>query len=465
MLCLSGTLNRQAGRNFPGLNPSPTSNNPFSKFGKYWKTGNCNSMKEKAGENKEEGKGDTMSVIYSEVAADEPTTNSFWMPNHYQSTVKRLDDGYRVCDQIVACFQERAKIERNYALMMEEWTRKWRPLVDASPAYGSLLRAWQAFLGASEQLSRLHMEMQRTLVSEDAGRIRAWQHDSYHRKLFGGFKEACELENGFQRAQKPWTKKLKKTEKAKTLYHKACRKGHIATLRESGIQAASGAEVSPDRQRALREEHQRCSQETNKVRERYEKALQELDRCSPRYMEEMESVFEQGQALEQRRIIFLKSAFLALHRRLDITADSSVQAVYSDLHQAIEEINDQEDLKWWRNRHGPGMAMNWPKFEAWSPDHERPQVKVKKTKEPEKVTPCSISPSQSCPKPAPVPIAGQRVRAVYDYIGQEADELSFKAGELLTKLEDEDEQGWCKGVTDSGHVGLYPANYVEPIQC
>lgn len=54
------------------------------------------------------------------------------------------------------------------------------------------------------------MEMQRALVTEDAGRIRSWQHDSYHRKLFGGFKEVCELENGFQRAQKPWTKKLKK---------------------------------------------------------------------------------------------------------------------------------------------------------------------------------------------------------------------------------------------------------------
>lgn len=53
-------------------------------------------------------------------------------PNHYQSTVKRLDDGYRVCDQIVACFQERAKIERNYALMMDEWSRKWQPLVVAS---------------------------------------------------------------------------------------------------------------------------------------------------------------------------------------------------------------------------------------------------------------------------------------------------------------------------------------------
>nr|XP_034990164.1 protein kinase C and casein kinase substrate in neurons protein 3-like isoform X1 [Zootoca vivipara] len=423
-------------------------------------------MKEKAGEKEKGGKGDTMSVIYSEVAADEPTTSSFWMPNHYHSTVKRLDEGYRVCNLIVSCFQDRAKIERSYALQMEEWTRKWRPLVDASPVYGSLLRAWQAFLEASERLSHLHMDMQRALVSEDAGRIRGWQHDSYHRKLFGGFKEACELESGFQRAQKPWTKKLKKVEKTKSLYHKACRKEHNAALRENAVKAAPGSEVPPERQRALREEHQRCSQEANKVRERYEKALQELDRCSPRYMEEMESVFEQGQAQEQRRIAFLKGAFLALHRRLDVTADPSIQAVYTDLHQAIEDINDQDDLKWWRNRHGPGMPMNWPQFEGWSPAQEQPQVKVQKAKEPEKSIPSqiSITPSQSSAKPATAPVLGQRVRAVYDYTGQEADELSFKAGELLTKLEDEDEQGWCKGVTDSGRVGLYPANYVEPIQ-
>lgn len=33
-------------------------------------------------------------------------------------------------------------------------------------------------------------------------------------------------------------------------------------------------------------------------------------------------------------------------------------------------------------------------------------------------------------------------------------------GDVFEKLEDEDEQGWCKGRKD-GRVGLYPANYVD----
>ncbi|XP_053308152.1 protein kinase C and casein kinase substrate in neurons protein 1-like [Spea bombifrons] len=402
-----------------------------------------------------------MSVIYSEVTVEDVPNDSFWMPNNYSTTVKRVDDGYRLCDEIVACFQDRAKIEKQYAVQMEEWTRKWKPLVNSSPMYGSLLHAWQAFMSATERLSELHTEIQKSLLTDDSEKIRKWQRETYHRKLFGGFKESSEIENGFCKAQKPWAKKLKKVEKTKAAYHKACRKEHLATIRENN--GKINPELSQEKQKKLTEDHEKYKQDKEKVKQRYEKSLQELNKYNPKYMEDMECVFDQSQQMEQKKILFLKQALLSVHKHLDITRNEGVQIVYNDLSQAITAVNDQDDLKWWRNKRGPGMLMNWPQLEEWSPDTETRIVKKKKVKETEKVTLYSVTPTESSLSKPPVNVPGVRVRAVYDYVGQEADELSFKAGDELTKIEDEDDQGWCKGVTDRGHVGLYPANYVEVI--
>lgn len=42
----------------------------------------------------------------------------------------------------------------------------------------------------------------------------------------------------------------------------------------------------------------------------------------------------------------------------------SVKEVYNELHQTLMAINEQEDLKWWKNNHGPGMLTNWPKIQV-----------------------------------------------------------------------------------------------------
>jgi hypothetical protein len=44
----------------------------------------------------------------------------------------------------------------------------------------------------------------------------------------------------------------------------------------------------------------------------------------------------------------------------------------------------------------------------------------------------------------------------------EEESFSSASGDEFEMLEDEDEQGWCKGRKD-GVVGLYPANYVKAI--
>lgn len=152
-------------------------------------------------------------------------------------------------------------------------------------------------------------------------------------------------------------------------------------------------------------------------------------------------------------------------------------------------INEQDDLKWWKNHHGPGMPTDWPKIEVcekvslrqiaqnrlfgcccshWhgcsiyvcgatlsvvslrSGSHQWKSLIGRRGRR-EKTAGRRFSSVEglfsafraaifmSLTKPtnvflpsASVMIGGVKVRALYDYVGEEGDELSFKAGDAKT---------------------------------
>ncbi|EEC10668.1 Rho/RAC guanine nucleotide exchange factor, putative [Ixodes scapularis] len=55
----------------------------------------------------------------------------------------------------------------------------------------------------------------------------------------------------------------------------------------------------------------------------------------------------------------------------------------------------------------------------------------------------------------------EQVRALFPFVAQHEDELSFQKGQVVTVLSKED-PSWWKGEL-GGHVGLFPSNYVEPL--
>ncbi|KAJ3602344.1 hypothetical protein NHX12_030102 [Muraenolepis orangiensis] len=438
---------------------------------------------------------------YEAPGQEEGCSDSFWEVGNYKRTVKRSDDGHRLCNDLMNCFQERAKIEKAYSQQLTDWSKRWRQLVDKGPQYGTVERAWTALMVEAEKVSELHQDVRNGLINEDFEKVKNWQKDSYHKQMMGGFKETKESEEGFKKAQKPWAKKLKELEAAKKIYHTACKEEKLASNREASGKA--DASVTADQQKKLSEKVDKCKQDSQKAREKYEKGLEELNNCTPQYMENMEQVFAQSQQFEERRLSFLREVLLDVKRHLNLTENQSYAKVYSDLEQVVKSASPQEDLKWFSNSHGPGMHMNWPQFEEYNyeathsiskkeksrknqdgvllssvnrtPDrqddgeqgsYEKNQALTASTEwsDEDQAAPDSGGDTNGAPIPfEEEPGKSVRVCALYDYEGQEQDELSFKAGEELTKLEDEDEQGWCKGRLDSGQLGLYPANYVEPV--
>ncbi|KAF8588894.1 SH3-domain-containing protein [Ramaria rubella] len=75
-----------------------------------------------------------------------------------------------------------------------------------------------------------------------------------------------------------------------------------------------------------------------------------------------------------------------------------------------------------------------------------------------------VAPNTRIIPPPPVRQASQMAgaRALWAYNGQEADDLSFSAGEVIEILE-ETNADWWKGKNPRGETGLFPSNYVEKI--
>lgn len=58
------------------------------------------------------------------------TSDSFWEPGNYKRTTKRIEDGYRLCAELMQLIQERADIEKNYAKSLKGWSKKWNDLIE-----------------------------------------------------------------------------------------------------------------------------------------------------------------------------------------------------------------------------------------------------------------------------------------------------------------------------------------------
>ncbi|UYV60504.1 PACSIN3 [Cordylochernes scorpioides] len=451
------------------------------------------------------------------------SSNSFWEPGNYKRTTRRIDDGFKLCNDLVQLIQERAEIEKAYGKSLKGWSRKWNDLIEKGPEYGTTEAAWKGVLSEADRVCDMHLRVRDRLINEVVTNIKQWQKDNFHKSVIH-LKEKKEMDDAFKKAQKTWAKMLDKVNKHKADYHTACKNEKTASNLERN--ANGDTSFSPDQVKKLQDRVCRCKEEVQRSKERYEVSLREINDYNAKYMEDMKVVFDKCQDLEEKRLLFFKEMLFGIHSSLNISTDPDLPNIYEDFRLTIQNADASKDLKWWSNNHGFGMAMNWPQFEDYSEEFRdiagrskkgtlpesgimlvnqqrfsddlpkyNPEVHSDSKKEKksgtgsEPITPVHNELKMNGKKvhnngTAPQNGGGQSdeedweenntllvdtgepgvpVRALYDYVGQEADELSFKQGEMFDKLEDEDDQGWCKGRKD-GRVGLYPANYVEVIQ-
>ncbi|XP_041472184.1 protein kinase C and casein kinase substrate in neurons protein 1-like isoform X5 [Lytechinus variegatus] len=449
---------------------------------------------------------------YSQENGFDQTSRSFWEIGQYQRTVKRMENGHKLSNELILLIQERSDIEKKYAKSLKHWSKRWNELIEKGAEYGTTKSAWKAVLTEADRKAELHSEIDQKLNADVMSSIKNWQKENYHKKMMSGFKETFEAEEGFKKAQKPWAKLYTKAQTAKKGYHSSVKSEKTATLQETSANGDSA--ISPDQVKKLHDKVEKCRQESMRTKDKYEKALDEVTTYNPRYMEDMKGQFDRTQSFERRRLEFFKETLLSVQRVLDLSVNPSFAQVYVDFHNSLQNADAEKDLKWWKNNNGTGMSMNWPVFEEYT--DEMHAISSKKSKgniggsggenvaihtyrstseysnqdydqgigdrmpaddfeldnknpfaeslsnQEVTSTPFDDDDDDEYSPPSEIPNGGVRVRALYDYNKVEDDELSFKQGDELLKLTEEDEQGWCRGKHD-GIEGLYPANYVEEI--
>lgn len=294
----------------------------------------------------------------------EPTSDSFWEISQYKRTVRRCEDGYKLCNDLVQMISDRADIEKAYAKSLKSWSKKWHEYLLKGSEYGTMKATWVSALNEADKIAEIHHTTHNVLNEELNNDIKSWQKANYMKSIVNQLKLAKEYEEEFKKAQKPWSKKYTLVDKTKKEYHSACKSFQSAKVQHNN--SLSDNSISPDQKKKLEDKVEKYKKEVEITKNKYKQALDDINSCNSRYIEDMTTVYKKCDQFEKDRLEFFIEKFFKLHSHLNIVERINVNDIYGDLYRTIKNTNPSGDLLQWSRENGAAMAMNWPVFEEYS---------------------------------------------------------------------------------------------------
>lgn len=184
----------------------------------------------------------------------------------------------------------------------------------------------------------------------------------------------------------------------------------------------------------------------DKADKEYSKAVEHLKAVQERvYVQELPQMLQEMQVMEEDRLSRIKS-WLGKVGAVHTERLPQLPSVTVNLERSVAAMDVQEDLQKFieRNR----SPQSGPQFAVYEPfDAARPYLTDVADPTPDYHRSVTIS------KP--------RVRAIYDYVATDQNELNFRVNDWITVLQKPDDgEGWWQGELN-GKVGMFPSNFVE----
>lgn len=115
-------------------------------------------------------------------------SDSFWDVGNFKRTVKRIDDGAKLCDEFMKLVAERAEIEAKYAFKLKAWSKKWEECIKSGPEYGTMEAAMRGTVTEAESRAETHILCRNKLMDEVHEAIKGGRMKITTRESFSGRK-------------------------------------------------------------------------------------------------------------------------------------------------------------------------------------------------------------------------------------------------------------------------------------
>uniref|UniRef100_A0A914LB35 Uncharacterized protein n=1 Tax=Meloidogyne incognita TaxID=6306 RepID=A0A914LB35_MELIC len=295
--------------------------------------------------------------------------NDFWEIGNYKTNITRIHQGYEQLEDITRFIKDRVAIEASYSKQLEKWNSEWSSYAEKHfKETLSLKKSFNLILGEGKELAKVHFGIKERFIDEILKTIELFKRDNYHKSKLRGFKEAKEIEDEFEKAQKQWKKLFEGLQTAKRNYHSLSRAEKSAYIQYMNSKADQYvADCSSEK---CKERFEKFQEDRKKAKGIYEQQLTDIKAYIGIYKENMSFVFEKCQRMERKRIRFMIEMFSGIQKIMaDLISPQKLLQLQDKLREHFTELNDASielDLRQWSIHHGIECNTVWPEFEEYS---------------------------------------------------------------------------------------------------
>ncbi|KAM9967082.1 hypothetical protein ACTFIR_007319 [Dictyostelium discoideum] len=383
--------------------------------------------------------------------------DNFWGPNGFETIEKRMNQGTESTRLFLLFLKERAAIEENYSKSLQKLLKSTSQLIE----YGTLRDAWYGVRGEAESLVRVHHELGQKIEKDIVAPFSKFKSEQKKVKknfLYDAYK--------LNKERKDMESSITKTRAKYDDYSKQAET--IAITMETAKNTKTAAEVGK-----IQSKLQKIQRDASSAEQDYRDSVNKLSMYQPTWEDKVSSNYHTLQLTEEERIDYIKVQLEKYVGAIKSTVPDT-ETTNRNLVNVITQIDKLEDIHCFVRESRTGTEKPPPpQFISFGGKSSSDYIQNKASYSApltSSVSSNSLTSSYNSttttPTPAPrsTPInlsKKKQAKALYDYVGSDATELDFFAGDIITIL-DEDESGWFRGELGD-RIGLYPSNYCEPI--